>query len=282
MNGLNHVRRSTLNQMRAIIASTLVVAIGYAPLGQAQPVAGATTPQPEFTRGGGGCSQFGRVDPGRATPTGNESVNRVLQELIMRRCVLEGVPVTTAEEDRIYPLIKTLTIGVQSNLGNDARLKAVYSAFLTNARKILDSKRMARIEAHVAAALASNTAPRTSDRSQMIAKSQPVSGTQFLQPEFQRGRRCLVFGTADAGKVSRNVQQSVSRVVLQSVFRRCLLENVSLTTAEDERLFPALNALAEEASPRHYEQFVTAARRTLDPARAAQVKANADQARRGL
>ncbi|MGG6270729.1 hypothetical protein ACQ4M3_39420 [Leptolyngbya sp. AN03gr2] len=283
MNGLNSVGRSTLNQMKALIAaSTLFVAIGYAPLAQAKPRMGATAPQPEFTRGGGGCTQFGRIDPGRTTPAGNQAANRVLQELIMRRCVMEGVPVTTSEEDRIYPLIKTLTVGVQSNLGNDAALKAQYDTFLANARKVLDSKRMARIEAHVAAALASNTAPRTSDRSQMITESQPAGGTQLLQPEFQRGRGCSVFGTADAGRVSRNVQQAVSRVVLQSVFRRCLLEDVSLTAAEDERLFPALNALAQGAGPRQYEQFVTVARRTLDPVRAARVKANADQAQRGL
>ncbi|NJM87544.1 MAG: hypothetical protein HC847_10445, partial [Hydrococcus sp. RU_2_2] len=248
MNALKSIGQLLINQIKSLIAaSAFAWAIGYA-LGQmvqAQPLTGATTPQPEFIRGGGGCSQFGRVDPGRTTPAGNEAVNRVLQELIMRRCVMEGIPVTTAEEDRIYPLIKALTAGVRSNLGNDAGTKAQYDTFLTGARRILDARRMARVEAHVAAALASNTAPRTSDGSQTIAEPQRAGETELLQPEFHRGRGgCSVFGTADAGKVSRDIQQAVNLAVLQSVFRRCLLENVPLTAAEDERLFPALNALA--------------------------------------
>ncbi|NJO78833.1 MAG: hypothetical protein HC827_10105 [Cyanobacteria bacterium RM1_2_2] len=273
-----------MNRMKALLAtSTLAVMVGYIPIqmAQAQPLTGATTPQPEFTRGGGGCSQFGRVDTGR-TPAQGQAVDQVLQELIMRRCVMEGVPVTSAEEDRIYPLIKALTAGVRSNLGNDAATKAQYDTFLTGARRILDARRMARVEAHVAAALAPNTAPRTSDRSQMITEPQRAGGTQLLQPEFQRGRGCSVFGTADAGNVSSEIQQAVSRAVLQSVFRRCLLENVPLTAAEDERLFPALDALAQGAGPRQYEQFVTVARQTLDPVSAARVAANVAQARRGL
>ncbi|KAM3110463.1 hypothetical protein [Phormidesmis sp. 146-33] len=281
MNGLNRVRLS-MNQMKALIAaSTLTVTMGYAQLAQAKPLTGATTPAPEFVRGGGGCGQFGRVDPGQTTPAGREVANRVLLELIMRRCVMEGVPVTTAEEDRIYPLIKALTAGIRDNLGNGAGTKAQYDTFLAGVRRILDANRIGRIEAHVAALLASNTA-RPSNGTQMITESQPAGGTQLLQPEFQRGRGCSVFGTANAGKVSRNIQQAVSRVVLQSVFRRCLLENVPLTDAEDARLFPALNALAQGAGPRQYERFVTVARQTLDPARAARVEANVAQARRGL
>jgi hypothetical protein len=249
---------------------------------QAQPLEGATTPQPEFTRGGGGCSQFGQVDPGQIDEQGSDVVTRVLLERIMRRCVMEGVPVTTAEEDRIYPLIQALTAGVRANLGNDAAVKVQYDAFLTNVRSILDDERMARVEAHVAAAIAPNTAPRLSDGSQMIEDFQHAAGAEVLQPEFQRGRGCLVFGTTEAGKVSEEIQQAVSRVVLQSVFRRCLLENVSLTAAEDERLFPALKALAEVAGPRQYDQFLSVAQQTLDPERATQVEANVAQALSGL
>ncbi len=245
---------------------------------QAQPLEGATTPQPEFTRGGGGCSQFGRIDPGQTSTQGGEVVDRVLQELIMRRCVMEGVPI--AEEDRIYPLIQALTAGVRANLGNDAAIKSQYDAFLKNLRPILDDKRMARVEAHVAAALAPNTAPRTSDGSQMITVSQ--LGYTEQVPEFHRGQGCVVFATTDAGDVSRDIQQSVTRVVLQSVFRRCLLENVPLTAAEDERLFPALDALAQGAGPQQYRQFVVLARQTLDPERAARVEANVALALRGF
>lgn len=249
---------------------------------QAQPIEGATTPQPEFTRGGGGCSQFGRVDPGQIDSQGSEVVNRVLLELIMRRCVMEGVPVTTAEEDRIYPLIQALTAGVRANLGNDAAIKAQYDAFLTNVRPILDAERMARVEAHVAAAIAPNTAPRPSDHSQMIKENQRAEGVELLQPEFKRGAGCSVFGTTDPGNVSTDIQQAVNRTVLQSVFRRCLLENVPLIAAEDEQLFPALDALAQGAGPWQYDQFLSVAQQTLDPVRAAQVRANVAQALSGL
>jgi hypothetical protein len=245
---------------------------------QAQPLEGATTPQPEFTRGGGGCSQFGRIDPGPIDPQGRDVVDRVLQELIMRRCVMEGVPV--AEEDRIHPLIQALTAGVRANLGNDAAVKAQYDTFLTKVRPILKAEQMVRVEAHVAAAIAPNTAPLTSDSSQMITVSRLGESEQL--PEFHRGAGCTVIGGADPGNVSSEVQQAVSRVVLQSVFRRCLLENVPLTAAEDERLFPALKALAEEAGTRQYQQFVAIARQTLDPVRAARVEANVAMAVRGL
>lgn len=286
---VKHMERSKL--IGVLVGAIALVGIGSANFvvaqtlhknKQIQPLMGATTPQPEFTRGGGGCSQFGQVDPGQVDSQGSEAVNQVLQELIMRRCVMEGVPVTSAEEDRIYPLIKALVEGVQSNLGNDVAVKAQYDRFLTNVRSILDADRVARVEAHVAAAIASNTAPRTSNSSQMITEMQRAGGAEFLQPEFQRGRGCSVFGTADAGRVSGEVQQSVSRAVLQSVFRRCLLENVPLTAAEDERLFPALKALAESAGPQQFDQFLSIAEQTLDPARAARVAANVAQARRGL
>jgi hypothetical protein len=245
---------------------------------QARPIEGATTPQPEFIRGGGGCSQFGRIDPGQIAPQGREVVDRVLQELIMRRCVMEGVPV--AEEDSIHPLIQELTAGVRANLGNDAAIKAQYDAFLTKVRPILDAKRMARVEAHVAAAIAPNTAPRSSDGSQMIRVSRLGESGQV--PEFHRGAGCAVFATTDAGNVSSEIQQAVSLVVLQSVFRRCLLENVPLTAAEDKRLFPFLKALAEGAGSRQYMRFANAARQILDPVRAARVEANAALALRGL
>lgn len=243
-----------------------------------RPLEGATTPQPEFTRGGGGCSQFGRVDPGQVDEQGSEVVTRVLLEFIMRRCVMEGVPV--AEEDRIYPLIQRLTAGVRANLGDDAAVKAQYDAFLAGVRPLLDAERMARVEAHVAAAIAPSTAPLTSDSSQMITVSQLGESEQV--PEFHRGAGCVVFATTDAGDAPAEVQEAVSRVVLQSVFRRCLLENVPLTDAEDERLFPLLKALAESASPQQYMQFAQAARQILDPVRAARVEANAALALRGL
>jgi hypothetical protein len=282
MNAFNPIGQLSTKPMKTLIAAGAVALTMGAALGQmaqAQPLTGATTPQPEFFRGGGGCSQFGRVDPGRANAAGGEAVNRVLQELIMRRCVMEGVPVTTAEEDRLYPLIKALTSGVRANLGNASATKAQYDTFLASVRPILDAKRMARVEAHVAAALASN--PRPSDGTQMITQSQRA-GKEMLQPEFQRGPGCSVFGTTEAGKVSRNIQQAVSRVVLQSVFRRCLLENVPLTAAEDERLFPALKALTQGAGRRQYAHFGTVARQTLDPVRAARVEANVALAARGL
>lgn len=285
MKGLIHVGKLSVNRVKALIlgGGIISIGIGYAPGWlQAQSITGATTPQPEFSRGRGGCSQFGYIDLGRTTPTGNEVVSQVLQELIMRRCVMEGVPVTTAEEDRIYPLIKALTSGVQTNLGNDPAIKAQYNTFLSKVRPILDARRMARVEAHVAAAIAPNTASRTSNRSQMISENQRVGRNQLLQPEFKRGAGCMVFGTAEAGKVSPDIQQAVSTAVLQSVFRRCLLENVSLTAAEDAQLFPALKALAEGAGPRQYQQFAVIARQTLDPIRAARVEANAALARRGL
>jgi hypothetical protein len=283
MSELNYIGQLSTRSMKTLITiGTIVLAMG-SPLGQtaqAQSLTGATTPQPEFTRGGGGCTQFGRVDAGRANAA--EAVDRVLQELIMRRCVMEGVPVTTAEEDRIYPLIKALVSGVRASLGDAAATKGRYDTFLAGVRPILDAKRMTRVEAHVAAALASNMAPRPSDGTQMIQENQLVGGGQMLQPEFRRGKGCLVFGTTEAGKVSRRIKQDVSNAVLQSVFRRCLLENVSLTAAEDERLFPALKAVAQGPGRRQYQRFAEVARQTLGPARAARVEANVAQIVKGL
>lgn len=276
---------SAMNRMKALIVASAVVAVtSYAPvqMAQAQPLTGATTPQPEFTRGGGGCTQFGRVEPGRTTPAGSAAVDQVLQELIMRRCVMEGVPVTSAEETRIYPLIKALTAGVRANIGNNPALKAQYDTFLTGIRPILDAPRMARVEAHVAAVLASSSTPRTSDGSQMITELRRAGSAELLQPEFKRGPGCSVFGTADAGRVSGDIQQAVSRAVMQSVFRRCLLENVPLTAAEDDRLFPALDALAQGPGPQQYRRFAAVARQTLDSRRAARVQANVDMALRGM
>jgi hypothetical protein len=285
LKAMNSLKKYQIKNSIAAVAFALAGSYASIQMAQARPPIGAIAPQPEFTRGGGGCSQFGRIDPGRITPAGNETVSRVLQELIMRRCVMEGVPVTGAEEDRLYPLIKALTAGVRANLGNNVRLKAQYDTFLIGARQILDTKRLSRVEAHVTAVLVPNIVSQSSDRSQMIQENRRAGGSEIMQPEFQRGSGCMVVGTTDAGRVSRDVELAVSRVVLQSVFRRCLLENVPLTAAEDERLFPSLNALTtgvEGLNPQRYRQFAAAARQILDPVRAMRVRANVALAIRGL
>lgn len=203
----------------------------------------------EFTRGGEGCGQFGAI-PITNRPDIDEKINTVVQSMIMRRCLLEGVPVTSAEEEKIAPIVAGVIKGQLASLGDRAKTGGLYQGFLESIRKIItDKPRLNRIEAHVASLLRPSeqveAVPSASDGAQMIAANQPAGGTQILQPEFERGNGgCGQFGTVDLGGAQGEALKAASDTVQYIVFRRCMLEGVKLTDAEDQKLIPAIQALA--------------------------------------
>jgi hypothetical protein len=272
--------RQTLLALAAVGLGTCVI------LPNAAMAQSSTDRSPEFVGSAGVCGQFGQTDFGRASEAGKNAGSEVLVRKIMRRCFMEGVPVTSAEEVRIAPAIEMLTKAIGTTLGDPVGSKRVIDTFLDQVRPMLsqgfNGERMRRVEGHVAAYLSPASAPRTSDRSQMITDIQRQSGAEYYQPEFKRGPGCTVFGDTSVPQgAPRDAVMATHRAVMQSTFRRCLFENVALTQAEDAALFPALRRLAEGAGPKEYKALATQARRTLDPARAGQVQGNILEAQRG-